>query len=157
MPSNITITSGDLLESDADALVNAVNTVGVMSRGIALQFRHSFPENYKAYRVACKRGEVRTGEMFVTSIWSAQGQRFIINFPTKRDWRQPSELAYIDAGLIDLVDQVRTRNIRSIAVPPLGCGLGGLDWKDVRPRIEEAFAGLPEVQVLLYGPKWEAR
>ena len=152
MYSNIVLTSGDLLESDADALVNAINTVGVMSRGIALQFRQSFPDNYKAYKAACKRGEVRTGEMFVTSLWSAHGQRFIINFPTKRDWRQQSDLAYIDAGLVDLVAQVRLRNIRSIAVPPLGCGLGGLDWKDVRPRIEDAFAGLPQVKVLLYGP-----
>jgi len=152
MSSNITLTSGDLLEADVDALVNAVNTVGVMGKGLALQFREAFPQNYKAYKAACKRGEVRPGEMFITSISASTGPLFIINFPTKRDWRQKSEMAYVDTGLIDLIEQVRSRNIKSIAVPPLGCGLGGLNWEEVRPRIEEAFAGLPEVRVLLYTP-----
>ena len=153
MPSNIIPTSGNLLEADVEALVNTVNTVGVMGKGIALQFRQTFPENFKEEAAASKQGRVEPGAMFVTEVKALTGPRFIINFPTKRDWRTKSQMEDIDSGLSALVNVVRGRGIRSLAVPPLGCGNGGLDWNEVRPRIEAAFAELPDVCVLLYSPE----
>ena len=146
------LTRGDLLQAEAEAIVNTVNCVGVMGRGIALQMRNAFPDNYRAYAAACDRGEVVPGRMFVTETGRLGNPRWIINFPTKRHWKGRSRLADIDAGLVALVGEVRRLGIRSIAVPPLGCGLGGLDWSDVRPRIEQAFAGLPDVRALVYEP-----
>jgi len=153
MPSNISYMTGNLLEADTEALVNAVNTVGVMGKGLALQFKQAFPENYRAYAAACKRGYVRAGEMFVTEAQTPEGRRLIINFPTKGDWRSKSKIADIEAGLDALVSEIRARSIRSIALPALGCGLGGLDWEAVRPLIESAFARLPDVRVLVYLPQ----
>ena len=146
----IELRRGDIFEADAEALVNTVNCVGVMGRGIALQFRKAFPENYKAYREVCDRGELHPGMMFVHK--RLHDPRYVINFPTKRDWRSKSRLEDIEAGLKALVEEVRARGIRSIAIPPLGSGLGGLDWAEVRPRIEAAFRALPEVRVLLFEP-----
>jgi O-acetyl-ADP-ribose deacetylase (regulator of RNase III) len=143
---------GDILKQDAEALVNTVNCVGVMGRGIALQFRKAFPENFKLYEAACKRKEVQPGQMFVFDTGSFCNPRYIINFPTKRDWKHKSRMQDIESGLVALIEEIRERNIRSIAVPPLGCGLGGLNWEEVRPRIEAAFAGLPDVRVFLYEP-----
>jgi O-acetyl-ADP-ribose deacetylase (regulator of RNase III) len=146
-------TQGNLLKAPAEALVNTVNTVGVMGKGIALQFRQAFPEMYRAYEKACKEGEVRLGEVQVYDLGGlVGGPRWIINFPTKGHWRADSRLADIENGLADLVVKVRELKIRSIAVPPLGCGNGGLDWQEVGPRIERAFAVLPNVQVFLYEP-----
>ena len=146
------IASGDLLEQRVDAIVNTVNTVGVMGKGIALQFKRKWPANMKAYEAACKRGEVVPGNMFVFDNGGLVEPKFIINFPTKRHWRQPSRLADIEAGLVDLVAVVKRLNIRSIAIPPLGCGNGGLNWDDVRSRIESAFANLPDLDVRLFAP-----
>lgn len=142
---------GDLLHSDAEAIVNTVNCVGVMGAGLALQVRRAFPDGYAAYAAACKRGEVAPGRMFVTAT-GRTGPRWVIHFPTKRHWREPSRLADVEAGLPALVGEVRRLGIGSVAVPPLGCGLGGLAWSDVRPRIERAFAALPDVRVLLFDP-----
>jgi O-acetyl-ADP-ribose deacetylase (regulator of RNase III) len=139
--------SGDILESPAEALVNTVNCVGVMGRGIALQFKNRYPENYKEYAQACKLNEVRPGTMFVTNTNQFQGPRYIINFPTKRHWRGKSRLEDIDAGLADLVRVVADLKITSIAIPPLGCGLGGLSWPLVKARIQKAFEGLGHVDV----------
>lgn len=147
----IRIARGNLLEADAEALVNTVNTVGVMGKGIALMFKDAFPKNFQAYAKACKEGEVEVGRMFVTER-SGPGPRWIINFPTKKHWRNPSRLAWIEAGLADLVDIVRSRNIRSIALPPLGSGNGGLDWKTVLPLVEAASAALSDVDVIVYEP-----
>jgi O-acetyl-ADP-ribose deacetylase (regulator of RNase III) len=144
--------SGDILAEDAEALVNTVNCVGVMGRGIAQQFKKAFPENFRAYEMACQAGEVRPGRMFVHETGQLGNPRFIINFPTKRHWRGKSRIADIDAGLEALVAEIRERGIRSIAIPPLGSGLGGLDWKDVRPRIEEALAALADVQTTVFEP-----
>jgi O-acetyl-ADP-ribose deacetylase (regulator of RNase III) len=145
--------SGNLLTAPAEALVNTVNTEGVMGKGIALQFRQAFPPMYRAYEAACKRGEVQLGKMDVHDMGGLLGgPRWIINFPTKGHWRSKSRLADVDSGLADLVRVVRELSIQSIALPPLGCGNGGLDWDVVRPRIEAAFASLPEVRVLLYAP-----
>jgi O-acetyl-ADP-ribose deacetylase (regulator of RNase III) len=148
----IKLTTGDLLEQRVDAIVNTVNTVGVMGRGIALQFKRKWPANAKAYEAACKRNEVVPGKMFVFDNGGLVEPKFIINFPTKRHWRQPSRMGDIDAGLVDLIALVKRLGIRSIAIPPLGCGNGGLNWNEVRPKIEAAFNGLPEVDVRLFAP-----
>jgi O-acetyl-ADP-ribose deacetylase (regulator of RNase III) len=146
------IAKGDVLAADAEALVNTVNCVGVMGRGVALQFKRAFPDNFKQYQKACERGEVRPGSMFVVENRELTGPRYIINFPTKRDWKNKSRMEDIDSGLIALVEVLRTRNIRSVAIPPLGCGLGGLDWNEVRPRIERALDALPEIEAIIFEP-----
>jgi O-acetyl-ADP-ribose deacetylase (regulator of RNase III) len=150
----IEYTSGDILKCETDALVNTVNCVGIMGRGIALQFKNVYPENFKAYEAACKREAVQPGRMFVYETGQLTPPRFIINFPTKRHWRGKSRIEDIESGLVDLVNVIRDKGIHSIAIPPLGSGLGGLDWNDVRPRIERALSGLAEdVQILVFEPK----
>ncbi|HET6568938.1 MAG TPA: macro domain-containing protein, partial [Rhodothermales bacterium] len=151
----IELCRGDILKADEEALVNTVNCVGVMGKGIALQFRNKYPENYEAYADACKAKELKVGRMFVFdrgALIPGAWPRYIINFPTKEHWRGKSKLEYVLRGLDTLVDEVRRRGITSIAVPPLGCGNGGLKWREVRPAIERAFARLPDVRVLLYEP-----
>lgn len=148
----IQMTAGNLLEADVDALVNTVNCAGFMGKGIALQFKQAFPENFKAYEKACRAGEVRPGRMFIHETSSMIRPKYIINFPTKRHWKGKSKMEDIESGLKALIADVDRLRIKSIAVPPLGCGLGGLNWSDVRPRIEKAFASLPEVQVELFAP-----
>lgn len=141
---------GNLLESQADALVNTVNTVGVMGKGIALMFKEAFKANFLDYKAACKRGEVRVGRMFVTERLGRP--RWIVNFPTKKHWRDPSQLAWIRSGLEDLRRFIESHPVRSIAVPPLGCGSGGLDWEQVRPEIDRALGGLDGIDVVVYEP-----
>jgi O-acetyl-ADP-ribose deacetylase (regulator of RNase III) len=145
-------TQGNLLEAQAEALVNTVNTVGVMGRGIALQFQRAFPANYAAYKKACDQKSVVPGQMFIFEETVLGGPRWIVNFPTKRHWKGKSRLEDIASGLADLTHQVERLGILSIAIPPLGCGLGGLDWNEVKPLIEKAFAPLPQVRVLLFEP-----
>ena len=149
----IRFTTGDILAEDAEALVNTVNCVGVMGRGIALQFKKAFPENFRVYADACARGEVRPGRMFVCETRQLTNPRYIINFPTKRHWRGNSRIEDIDAGLKNLAQVIRERDIRSIAVPPLGSGLGGLEWSDVRPRIEKALHGFNDLDVVVFEPR----
>ncbi len=149
----IELTSGDILKDDSDAIVNTVNCVGIMGRGIALQFKNAWPENFKAYKAACDREEVQPGRMFIYDTEQLAAPRYIINFPTKRHWKGKSRMQDIDAGLEALVRDVARLGIRSIAIPPLGSGLGGLEWDDVRPRIEAAMQALPDVRVRLYEPK----
>ena len=149
----IEIAQGNLLEAPVDALVNTVNTQGVMGKGIAMQFKQVFPAMFRDYEKACKAGEVRLGKVHVFNLGGLPGgQRWIINFPIKGHWRERSRLTYIEASLEELIATVRRLSIRSIAVPPLGCGNGGLDWSDVRPRIEAAFTDLPNVIVVLFAP-----
>jgi O-acetyl-ADP-ribose deacetylase (regulator of RNase III) len=143
-------TYGDLLKAGTEALVNAVNTVGVMGAGLARQFRLAYPHNTAAYEKACRNKEVRIGRMFV---WESGRGPLIVNFPTKTDWRQPSELAYIAEGLRDLRQVISDYDLRSIAVPALGCGLGGLDWDEVYPLIVAYLGDLEGVQVLVYPPQ----
>lgn len=147
---------GNILAANAEALVNTVNCVGVMGRGIALQFKEKFPDNFKAYAAACEHGEVRPGHMFVFPTGWVTGPKYIINFPTKRHWRGKSRIEDIEAGLAALRDEIKQRGIRSIAVPPLGAGLGGLDWKQVRPRIEQTLRTLDDVQITVFEPNSEA-
>src|SRR2546422_6622783 len=148
----ITYKTGDILAEDAEALVNTVNCVGFMGRGIALEFKRAWPENFTAYAAACRRHEVQPGRMFVFENRALTGPRYIINFPTKRHWRGKSRIEDIETGLSALVTEVRRRGIRSIAIPPLGAGLGGLNWADVRPRIERAMRELPDVSVVVFEP-----
>lgn len=143
---------GDIFEEDAEALVNSVNCVGVMGRGIALQFKRQFPANFKAYQSACKREEVKPGRMFVFETGCATNPRYIINFPTKVHWRGKSRLDYIKTGLNALAEEIRARNIRSIAVPPLGTDLGKLDWGEVRPLIEATLLEFDELDAIVFKP-----
>ncbi len=149
----IEYTTGDILRADADAIINTVNCVGVMGRGIALQFKKAFPDNFKAYATACKHNEVRPGRMFVFATGQLAAPHYIINFPTKRHWRNASRMEDIEAGLQSLVETIRHYQIQSIAIPPLGSGLGGLNWDDVRPRIEAALQPLADVRVIIYQPQ----
>jgi O-acetyl-ADP-ribose deacetylase (regulator of RNase III) len=144
--------SGNLLLAAAEALVNTVNCVGVMGKGIALQFKQAWPEMAREYERSCRHGEMRPGQMQVWETGALHGPKYIINFPTKREWFRKSSYADIASGLESLARVVRERNIRSIAVPALGCGAGGLAWSRVRPMIERAFADSPDVQVLLFAP-----
>jgi len=148
----IELTRGNLLEAPAEALVNTVNCIGYMGKGIALQFKQAFPANFKAYEAACHASDMVPGRMFIHDNGGLVNPRYIINFPTKRHWRGKSRIEDVATGLDALVADVRRLGIRSIAVPPLGCGLGGLDWNVVRPMIEQAFAPLPDVRVLLFEP-----
>jgi O-acetyl-ADP-ribose deacetylase (regulator of RNase III) len=151
MPINLV--QGNLLkQEDVDAIVNTVNCVGVMGKGIALQFKNKWPANYQQYEIACKRKLVKTGEMFVHDSGGLIKPNFIINFPTKNHWRGSSKIEFIQEGLEDLIVQIKRLNIKSIAIPPLGCGNGGLSWAEVRPLIEQAFSNIPEVDVRLFEP-----
>lgn len=149
----IEITQGDIFKANAEAFVNTVNCVGVMGRGIALQFKKVFPENFTHYKAVCDKKELTPGRMLVHELNNIGNPRYIINFPTKRHWKGKSRMEDIETGLQALIEEVRNRSIQSIAIPPLGCGLGGLLWTDVRARIESAFQPLKDVQVLLFEPK----
>jgi len=148
----IEITHGNLIKADAEALVNTVNCVGFMGKGIALQFKFAFPSNNEFYEAACRAHEVEPGKMLIYDNGQLRKPHYIINFPTKRHWRGKSEIADIEIGLKSLISDVIRLEIASIAIPPLGCGLGGLDWGAVKPMIEKAFAAVPDVRVLLYEP-----
>lgn len=152
----IEFTKGDLLTSNAQALVNTVNTVGVMGKGIALHFKEMFPYNFSVYAEACKRGEMEPGKMLVVKDSNLElGERLIINFPTKIHWRQPSRYEYIEAGLKDLVRVIQDYGVDSIAIPPLGCGNGGLEWTVVRGMIEQAMSTISDVDIHIYEPSAE--
>jgi O-acetyl-ADP-ribose deacetylase (regulator of RNase III) len=144
---------GNLLDAKADALVNTVNTVGVMGKGIALMFKEAYPENLKAYIAACKKKEINVGRMFVTERqdWVG-GPKWIVNFRTKKHWRNPSKIEWIKEGLVDLKRFIIENRVRSIALPPLGTGNGGLAWDEVRPLIERNLADLQDVDVIVYVP-----
>ncbi|MEP6643098.1 MAG: macro domain-containing protein [Acidobacteriaceae bacterium] len=148
----IQYTQGNLLDASAEALVNTVNEVGVMGKGIALMFSEAFPENTRAYELASKHGGIRVGHMFVTENRSLIAPRWIINFPTKKHWRHPSRMEWIREGLKDLTQIIQRKSISSIALPPLGCGNGGLEWQVVRREIEIALSELSDVSVLVYEP-----
>ncbi|XOY31323.1 macro domain-containing protein [Proteus cibi] len=148
----IELTRGNLLHANTEAIVNAVNCVGVMGRGIALQFKKAWPDNFNAYALACKNKALTPGVMFIYEIPKATNPRFIVNFPTKRHWRNASCIEDIEAGLITLVDEIKQRKIKSIAIPPLGAGLGGLEWPLVYEKIKSAMEPLTDVHVLIYAP-----
>ena len=145
---------GDLLADESEALVNAVNCVGVMGAGVALAFRRRFPENYRAYAAACRRNAVEPGRMFVFETGRETPPRYLVNFPTKRHWKDASRMEDIVAGMDALREEVRARAIRSVALPALGCGLGGLPWPEVRAVVADGLRGLEGVRVTVYLP-WE--
>ena len=146
------LVTGNLLEADTEALVNTVNTEGVMGKGIALQFKKKYPDMFEAYQRACKGGLVQPGRMHVYERREMINPRYIINFPTKRHWRSPSRIEDIKTGLTALSEEIRKRHIKSIALPPLGCGNGGLDWSEVFPAIRSSLADLTDVRLLVYPP-----
>lgn len=148
----IRFTQGNLLEADVEALVNTVNTVGVMGKGIALMFKERFPRNMAEYARACKGEQVRTGKMFVTETGELMGPKWIINFPTKRHWCHPSKIEWIEDGLEDLEVFIKQAGVKSIALPPLGSGNGGLDWIRVKREIETRLSDLTDVEILVYEP-----
>lgn len=147
----ITYTIGNLLESDTVALVNTVNTVGVMGKGVALQFREKYPTNFQIYATACKKGEVKIGQMLVTRDRTLEGEKIIINFPTKTEFYRKSQYRFIEEGLQDLVRVIAEYQIESLAMPPLGCGYGGLQWEKVKTMIEE-YLGSSPARVIVYEP-----
>jgi O-acetyl-ADP-ribose deacetylase (regulator of RNase III) len=139
-------TKGNLVEAPVDALVNAVNTVGVMGKGIALQFKTKFPQNFKVYQKACKAGELTVGKL----LFVQEAEQWIINFPTKQHWKTASKLEYIEQGLQALVQELPNYPIKRLALPALGCGLGGLNWAEVRPLIEKYLGDLDSVEIIVY-------
>jgi O-acetyl-ADP-ribose deacetylase (regulator of RNase III) len=151
--------NGDMFDEPTEAIVNTVNCVGVMGKGVALEFKRRWPENFKAYKALCDAQELAPGRMFVfnnSDFLNAGTHRYLINFPTKQHWRSKSKIEYVRDGLVDFVNQVRKLGIKSVALPPLGCGNGGLDWADVRPLIEARLAELPEVRFVVFAPGPEA-
>jgi len=146
-------TTGDILDANVEALVNPVNTVGVMGAGLALQAKRRYPGMYREYYASCLRGELKIGRVLVHTVFGYP--RLVVNFPTKRHYQDPSKLEWIDAGLVDLHALIEELGIRSIAIPPLGCGLGGLQWPDVRGLIAERLGDLDGVEVVLYVPRVE--
>lgn len=144
--------TGNMLEAETEALVNTVNTVGVMGKGIALQFKERFPMNFKIYKAACKKGEMLVGKMLVVKENTLNGEKLIINFPTKTEWFKKSEYSYIEDGLKDLANVIEKYKIKSIAIPPLGCGNGGLKWEKVKPMMEKYLGQLPNVSIQIYEP-----
>ena len=144
---------GNLLEAKVEALVNPVNCVGVMGKGLALAFKQAYPDNFYYYKIACSLGEVKVGQMFITANNSFLYPFYIINFPTKEHWKDPSKIEYVKDGLVALTKDIHRLQIKSIAIPALGCGLGGLEWKEVESLIISAFNPLPKVNVKLYPPQ----
>jgi O-acetyl-ADP-ribose deacetylase (regulator of RNase III) len=143
---------GDIFESKAEALINTVNTVGVMGKGIALQFKKAFPNNYKSYVEACKKNEIQIGKVFIVKDSNLQiGAKYIINFPTKKHWRNSSEYHYIESGLDDLIRVLKEYKIKSVAIPPLGAGNGGLEWEKVKIIIEHKLKSL-DVEINIFEP-----
>ncbi|MEM9773146.1 MAG: macro domain-containing protein [Chloroflexota bacterium] len=124
------ILTTSIFDSPAQTLVNPVNTVGVMGKGLALQFKQQYPEMYLRYRQYCLAGQLNVGQLY---LWKSSDYRFVLNFPTKEHWRNPSRIEYIEDGMKKLVDTYIEKEISSIAFPRIGCGLGGLDWEEVEP------------------------
>lgn len=148
--------SGDLLKEDVEGLVNPVNCYGTMGKGLAFQFKQAFFDNFLAYADECGKHRMKLGQMFVFETGRFVNPKYIINFPTKWHWRNPSRLEDIELGLVSLVKEVKARKIQSIAIPPLGCGLGGLRWEEVSPQIEIAFREFrsnPDVDIVIFSPQ----
>lgn len=146
----IKFTKGNILKANVEALVNAVNTVGVMGKGIALAFKKAFPLNYKLYKEVCNNKEFTVGSMFTTNTGKLT-PRYIINFPTKEHWKGRSKIEFIESGMKKLIETIKTNDIKSIAIPPLGCGNGGLKWSDVKPIIINELQNI-DIDIIIYEP-----
>lgn len=149
----VELQQGDILNARVEAVVNTVNTYGVMGKGLALQIKRAYPQNFKAYERAFKAGELAVGRMLTVPLDTLENPRYIINFPTKQHWRNPSKLEFIQSGLVALVEEIRSKGIKSVAIPPLGCGNGGLEWENVFPLIQTAFESFDHVQVMVFVPE----
>jgi O-acetyl-ADP-ribose deacetylase (regulator of RNase III) len=143
---------GNLFDADVEAIVNAVNCVGVMGKGIALEFKKRFPSNFIAYKAACDAKELQLGHVFAFDQGPATNPRYIVNFPTKNHWRDSSCLEDIRTGLDSLAIEIDRRNISSIAIPALGCGLGGLDWHEVRSELETRLLSCKTSKIMIFEP-----
>lgn len=155
LPMSITFKKGDMFVEPVDAIVNTVNCVGVMGKGVALEFKKRWPANYKFYKKACDSKELEPGKMLIfdnQELFPSDGPRYLVNFPTKSHWRSKSKLSYVDDGLDALVEKINEYNIRSIAIPPLGCGNGGLDWKEVKSLITSKLGNLESVNIVVFAP-----
>ncbi|HEK21353.1 MAG TPA: phosphatase [Bacteroidetes bacterium] len=150
-------TTGNLLQAPVEALVNTVNTVGVMGKGIALLFKETYPENFRQYAAACKRKQLHPGTLLVVRESTLEGEKVIINFPTKTEWFRKSKYEYIESGLKRLAEVIREYNIKSIAIPPLGCGNGGLKWEKVKPMIQDYLSDLTDVDIQIFEPSDEVK
>ncbi len=141
-----------MFDEPTEAVVNTVNCVGVMGKGVALEFKRRWPDNFKAYKRMCDEKKLAPGRMFIfdNNLLDSAKRRILINFPTKQHWRSQSKIEYIKDGLIDLVQQIRRLGIKSVVLPPLGCGNGGLEWAEVKPLIEDAAGELPEVSFVVF-------
>ena len=148
----VRFTKGNILDAETEAIVNTVNTVGVMGKGIALMFKQAYPDNFQQYSIAVKRNEIGIGRVLPVETGNLMGPKWILNFPTKKHWRQPSQLEWIESGLHDLTRTIERLGIRSVAVPPLGCGAGGLEWDSVRPMIERILGDVQDLDVVIYEP-----
>lgn len=152
----LTFKKGDMFAEPVEALVNTVNCVGVMGKGVALEAKQRWPENYRAYKALCDARGLRPGQMFVFDakrLFGAEGPRYIINFPTKDHWRGKSKLSYVSEGLDALVASIEKYKISSVALPPLGCGNGGLDWNDVRELIVDKLSALKDTSIVVFSPR----
>lgn len=152
----IQVKKGDMFSERVEALVNTVNCVGVMGKGVALEFKNRWPANFRAYKKVCDSGSLKPGRMFVydtKELFASEGPRYLVNFPTKAHWRSKSKIEYVENGLDALVDAIVEYDIKSIAIPPLGCGNGGLDWEVVKPLILEKLGPLENVEIKLFAPK----
>ncbi len=149
-------TKGNILESNIAVIINPVNTVGVMGKGLALQFKQKFPTNYKIYKEACKNKTIDIGKLLLVSNFNNESnlerKKFVINFPTKKHWRNPSKIEYIEEGLKDLVRIIEAEKFESMAIPALGCGLGGLEWEDVKLLVEKYLGSLEGIEIIVYEP-----
>lgn len=146
-------TNADLFSIEAEAIINTVNCVGVMGKGIALEFKKRFPANFKLYEQACEQKLVQPGQMLIYDSAALFGHRYIINFPTKRHWRAASRLEDVQSGLLDLRQQLQKLGIKSLAMPALGCGLGGLDWTQVRALIEQQLGDMHDIEIYVCEPQ----
>jgi len=144
--------SGNILRDKSEAIVNTVNCVGVMGKGLALQFKKAFPENFKQYKTACNKKQIKIGQMYITNFGDMLDKKYIINFPTKNHWRGKSKYEYIESGLDDLINKIHDYNIKSIAIPPLGSGLGGLDWNIIKKMILDKLSPIHDLELNIYEP-----
>ena len=154
----LTFKTGDMFEERAEAIVNTVNCVGVMGKGVALEFKRRWPDNFKAYKRLCDKHDLRPGKVYIhenTGMFHADGRKFLINFPTKDHWRAKSKIEFIGKGLEDFVAQIQQLRIRSVVLPPLGCGNGGLDWDDVKPLIAEKLSPISNIDFIVFAPDGE--
>ena len=138
---------GDIFKDTSKAIVNAVNCIGAMGKGIALKFKEKYPNNYIAYKTACDNKEVKIGKMFIYK----ENNKIIINFPTKQHWYNDSRIEYIEEGLKDLVKVLYSLNIESIVMPAIGCGNGGLSWELVKKTIKEYLLDV-DMNIIVYNP-----